>query len=295
MALNLGAANRYNANRRYTSPLIDVIRREVGSQESGGFGSTTAQAIYNWQGRQRSPQLSEDGMFGPRSLGVLIRSLDSSGRSEEATLARRFPHEDFSQPDTSEDGILEFRALRVRPVTLESLRAGWICKGNFRVIIRFSEDVDASRFEYRQFIKGSASTEPGRFTGSPASMDNWVSTGTRTDRRSAFRVPGGLSPTEFREDGFVRRDGGVDRYGYRTSAASLETATSPEDRYLPTQEHGRTYRCTDGVGLQDDRSRPSGLRIRQKFIFQGRIIDTARGNRIVATRHWKVEGDHIIT
>ncbi|MCA9139658.1 MAG: hypothetical protein KDB00_22955 [Planctomycetales bacterium] len=294
MSLNLSAANRYNQSRNYSAPLIRVIRREVGSQEVGELGSITSSAIYTWQGNQRSPQLTQDGMFGPRSLGVLIRSLEDAGRSEEATLARQFPHHDFDESSSSEDGILEFRALRVRPITLERLGRGWICKGKFRVIIRFHEDVDATRYEYRQFIKGTASTQPGRFTATPPSMQNWVSTGALTDAASAFQVPGGLSATIFREDGFVRRNGSVDRYGYRSNAASLETNTAPEDRYLPNQAHGRTYRCTDAPGLADDRGRPAGLRIRQKFLFQGRIIDTARGNRIVATRHWKLEGDHII-
>ncbi|MFU7559337.1 hypothetical protein ACMFWY_11720 [Roseiconus sp. JC912] len=295
MVLNLNAANSYNRSRGYSSPLIRVIRREVGSQENGNLSSATATAVYNWQEHQNGPRINADGMFGPKSLGKLIQSLEATGRTEEVAMAKRFPYHDFGASSGEDDFVLEFRALRVRPITLESLGSGWICKGKFRVIIRFDPAIDASRYEYRQFIKGTATTQQGRFTGSTPSMSNWVATGTLNDRKSAFQIPGGLSSTTYREDGFVKRDGTIERYGYRSSPASIETNTTPEDRYSPNQAHGHTYRCTDGVGLLDRTGRPPGLRIRQKFLFQGRIIDTARSNRIVATRHWKLEGDHILT
>ncbi|MEM0927015.1 MAG: hypothetical protein AAGJ83_13320 [Planctomycetota bacterium] len=294
MVLNLHAANQYNHSRDYSDPLIRIIRREIGAQERGPMGSETTKAVHHWQQHQLAPKLNPDGMFGPKSLGKLIQSLDASGRNEEVAIARRFPYHDFGAAAAAETNILEFRALLVSPIKLRSKGTGWACKGKFRVIIRFHPDIDASRYEYRQYIKGSASTQRGHFTGTTPTTENWRAIYAAVDQSDKFKVPGGLS-NSFKEDGFQSDGGKVESYGYRRTRGTRQTDETPEDRYLPNQSSGHTYRCNDCPGLEGTNGRPSGLRIRQTFTFQGRIIDTHRDNQIVATRHWRLEGDHILT
>ncbi|MEL6108785.1 MAG: hypothetical protein AAFU85_22485 [Planctomycetota bacterium] len=295
MVLNVNSANRYNRNRGYSSPLVRIIRREVGADEKGPMGATTSQAIHAWQARQVLPSLSADGKFGPRSLGRMIQSLETAGRRDEVALAKRFPHHDFTAAEDAETNLLEFRALQVNPIRLRALRDGFWCKGKFRVIIRFDPDCDASRYEYRQYIKGFATTQMGRFTSATPRMENWVATDALVDQSSTFKVPGGSLTRSYQEDGLVRDGSPLAKYGYRSRPPSHETDTTAEDRYIPDQASGHVYRCTDTPGLADPLTRPVGLRIRQKFMFQGRIIDSSRGNKTVATRHWKLEGDYIIT
>lgn len=295
MVLNVNSANRYNRNRGYSSPLVRIIRREVGVDETGPIGPRTSKAIHAWQQRQVLPNLTADGKFGPRSLGRMIQSLETAGRRDEVALARTFPHHDFAAAEDAETNILEFRAIQVNPIKLRALRAGYWCKGKFRVVIRFHPECDASRYEYRQYIKGFATTQMGRFTSATPSMANWVSTDVLVDQSSTFKVPGGSLSNSYQEDGLLREGSPIARYGYRSRPPSRETETTAEDRYIPDQASGHVYRCTDTPGLADPLARPFGLRIRQKFMFQGRIIDTSRGNKIVATRHWKLEGDYIIT
>ncbi len=47
-------------------------------------------------------------------------------------------------------------------------------------------------------------------------------------------------------------------------------------------------------GGLEGRSRPLGLRIKMKITWQGRVIDTANGSRIIDTRHWGVDRDDVI-
>ena len=100
--------------------------------------------------------------------------------------------------------ILEFRATTTKAAALNKEGAGLFAGGQFVVVARF-DAADAARYEYRQYIKGTAIMQQGSFGGTPASMDNWViKPGTvPEDGKDLFLIPGGLH-TSFREDGLVR-------------------------------------------------------------------------------------------
>ncbi|MFK7821329.1 MAG: hypothetical protein AB8G99_21620 [Planctomycetaceae bacterium] len=192
--------------------------------------------------------------------------------------------------------ITSFRATTMLPFALRNLTGGgWSAKKSFRVVVEFARGIDASRYEYRQYIKGTATIQRGSYRGATPRSGNWTASGPVMNSGNAFSVPGGLTPN-FKEDGQVI-GGRTERYGYRSNRPTMVSPTTPEDRYLPAQANGRTYRATDFVGLTfvpPFRESLSGLRVRQNIIFQGRVIDTARSNRTIKTLHWSVRGDVII-
>lgn len=186
--------------------------------------------------------------------------------------------------------IQEFRATTIVPAALRADGAGFVAGGQFIVRVRF-DDADAGRYEYRQYIKGSAFVTHGSFSGAP-SFATWTATGTPHNAANDFLIPGGLKTT-FAEDGEVR-SGRIERFGYRnTSFGGGSLRQGIEDRYLPSQATGAEYRSRDTWGLRG-LSRPRGLRVKIDIVYKGAVIDTLEGNRVVDTRHWGVHIDDII-
>lgn len=187
--------------------------------------------------------------------------------------------------------ILEFRATTIVPAGLRGDGAGFFAGGQFIVHVRFDE-AGASRYEYRQYIKGSAYTTRGSFSGAP-SLASWTASETPHNASTDFLIPGGLQ-THFTEDGEVR-SGRTERFGYRDGRfGGGRIAHGIEDRYLPSQSTGAEYKARDTWGLRGT-ARPRGLRIKIDIIYKGAIIDTSDHNRVVDTRHWGVHIDDIIT
>ncbi len=185
-------------------------------------------------------------------------------------------------------GIREFRAITIVPAGLRADGAGFIAGGQFVVRAKFDPG-DCARYEYRQYIKGTASTTSGSFSSSPPSRTNWTP-GAVHNAGPDFQVPGGLT-TSYQEDGQVvgRR---TERFGHRDHPQVLRTGL--EDRYLPNRADGCEYKLRDTWGLRGT-SRPVGLRIKIDIIYRGRIIDTSDGNKVVRSLHWGVHIDDIIT
>ncbi len=296
MTFNINSANAYNRRRNYSSNSIHIIQREaeVGARTTDVFDDEMARQIYNWQqSPTRLRPLIPDGKMGPLSLGTMIAELMHGGRTADATLLSRFPNilpsGVSTPPGTTINPIIEFRAITVTPIGLRGIGAGFMMGGRFKVRVRFNPSVNCVQFEYRQFIKGTATVQQGAFVGSP-SIANWHANGALHNAANDFQIPGGLQP-HFSEDGQIT-GGTTNQFGYRTATA----VNSPdiEDRYIPVQATGCEYRLTDTYGLRGN-SQPKGLRIRMSIMWQGRVIDTSRSNRIVDTRHWRVDKDEIIT
>jgi hypothetical protein len=185
-------------------------------------------------------------------------------------------------------GVVAFRAVTLVPIGFRALGAGFKMGGRFKVEMRL-DPADAARYEYRQYIKGTATVQQGTFTGAHT-LANWRATGPLHNAQNDFAIPGGLQ-TSFTEDGQVA-SGHVHRFGHRS--ASAVNGADLTDRYRPSQASGHEYLAIDTYGLAGN-SRPVGLRVHVKLMWQGRIIDTRAGNRTVRTLHWKVEKDDIIT
>ena len=295
MTLNLASANSYNRTRNYSADAIRVIQREVEATPTGSFNEDTVRRIFEWQqGNGRLRTLTPDGKMGPGSLGTMVAELNRRGRTADAVLLHQFPNvlPPGERPPAGAvvNPIVEFRAVTLVPINLGGQGAGFKMGGRFRVTVRLNPEVDCGRYEYRQFIKGTANVQQGTFTGPVPSLANWRPSGPLHDAKNDFGVPGGLQP-HFTEDGEIV-GGRTLSFGYRSAAPVVQQGI--EDRYLPSQATGCEYRAVDTYGLSGIR-RPRGLRVRLKLTWQGRVIDTRAGNRILDTRQWGVEKDDIIT
>jgi len=183
-----------------------------------------------------------------------------------------------------------FRVTTLVPVGLRADGAGFVMGGRFKVEASFSPSAQAPKYEYRQFLKGGAFVQFGRFTSSPPSRANWTHTAPRHDAKNDFGIPGGLSPN-FREDGQVI-NGRTYRFGYRIALPVNQTGLV--DHYLPNQPNGDRYEAIDTYGLRGSQ-RTTGLKVYMWLQFQGRIIDTSRGGAAVRDLYWKIEHEDIIT
>lgn len=185
--------------------------------------------------------------------------------------------------------VQEFRAVTITPPGLRALGSGFKAGGQFIVRARFDEE-DAFRYEYRQYIKGTAILTQGQFGPGAPSRANWRATHPPYNAANDFQIPGGLRPT-FTEDGQVR-GGRIERFGYRNSMPVLRHGI--EDQYQPDQKMGNLYRLRDTWGLEGT-SRPRGLRIQIDITYKGVIIDTQDNNNEVRRLTWRVQIDDIIT
>jgi hypothetical protein len=186
-------------------------------------------------------------------------------------------------------GVREFRAITVTPAALRGDGAGFMAGGQFIVRAKFDPG-DCARYEYRQYIKGTASTTQGTFGGATPSRTSWRATAAPHNAGPDFQVPGGLTTT-YKEDGQVIGSR-TERFGHRNHSQVLRTGI--EDRYLPNRADGCEYKARDTWGLRGT-ARPRGLRVKIDIIYRGRIIDTEDSNRVVRSLHWGVHIDDIIT
>ena len=293
--LNESAASTYNRNRRYSNDVTRIIERSVGAQPTGRFSNRDARQIFDWQGNaQRFSTLQQDGKFGPQSMGVLITELTRAGQVNEARQLTSYPYElppgGVLPGGSDTNPILQFRAVTIKPMQLRPFRGGWKASSEFVVRLFLNSSVDCSRYEYRQFIRGSCSTQRGTFSGGVQSFATWTATGSVQNQRNRFAIPGGLS-TRFKEDG-QEVSGRVFRYGYRSEEPVLSQGL--EDRYLPDQANGHEYRARDIPGLAGS-GRPVGLRVRLDFHFRGCVVDTQNNDEVIRTLHWGYDGDFIVT
>ncbi len=180
----------------------------------------------------------------------------------------------------------------ITPPRLAADGRGFAFVGQFRVIMQLDASSDWTKFEYRQYIKGTCLIYRGRFASFPHSRANWTPIGAPLHAGHLFKVPGGLKES-FTEDGEVL-NGVITRFGYRSNRPVVSLGL--QDHYLPTQRTGRIYHSLDTFGIRGERVEP-GLRIVYNISYEGRIIDTSRsasGSQTVLRRHWNFSADDII-
>jgi hypothetical protein len=294
MSLNLSSARSYNNDRHYSVHAIWVIQRHRGISTSGSWDDSTIRAVYDWQGSpDRITALTKDGKFGPKSLGCLLAEMRRGPITTDIAHLNPYPH--TLPGGVGPDGTVIVPTFTIsNPVSLD-LRgdgAGWQFRGRFRVNIRLNNSLaNPNRYQYRQYIKGTAQSTPGRFAaGLPRTLANWTATSTPDDQSSQFGVPGGgLHATQWREDGVVSV-GGTRKYGYRSSAAFV--APGEEDRYLPDQPNGKEYVCVDTYGMMGSR-RVLGTRLELNLQYKGAVVDVLNSDRVVIEKTWSYSGDDI--
>jgi hypothetical protein len=293
--LNIPAANAYNRGRSYSTTAIRIIQREVGAPLTGSFDDRTAQQIHAWQAvPARMSQLPQDGEMGPNALGTLIAELSRAGNAADALHLSAFPNvlpAGVAPPaGAAMMPIIEFRHIPVVSTGLHPLAGGgWTMGGVFRVKLILNQRVNCRQYEYRQFIRGTCTMQQGTFAPGAHTVAGWTATGPLVSMASTFHVPGGLSATDWHEDGFTSGSS-THRVGHRSNAGV--NGPQREDRYLPTQATGWEYRVTDSFGLRGS-TLPVGMRIRLHLEYEGRVIDRLQANRVIQTLRWNKIGDDI--
>ena len=281
MTLRKIKAKNYNRKRGYETRVIRLIQSLVKSSIHGQFDDDTVQAIYDWQGSpKRMTKLAQDGMFGPLSMGCAIAEFQKHGKQLEASLLTPYPHEMPENVENLEDNpVMSFSHRTISDLDLREPDQntkgvnpqGWVMRGCFEVKIRLNPKIsDPSRYEYRQLIRGDSGITDGYFTDDALTI--WEPLSSERSLARLFAMPGGL-PSTFKED--VQSKNHVEsRFGYR-STPNVYKPNGHEgliDRYLPNRE-GHLYECRDTFGLQDNRDRVIGMKIRLKLDYFGYIYD----------------------
>jgi hypothetical protein len=307
VSLNLGAARTYNAGRQYSVEAVRAIQRQLGmASQSGSFDDATIRAVSEWQrSKDRMKTLVPDGKLGPNSLGCMVAEMRRGPPSTDLATLTRYPH---NPPGGSGPGpgavVSSFTVTDLVPLALRADGSGWQFRGSFRVDIRFQDGLaNANRYQYRQHIRGKATETVGAFLNPRPharpfmnTKANWRPLQPPVDRSGEFRVPGGLHPTQWREDGFT----GVGpltlskprKYGYRSSEAFV--TKGEVDQYLPDQKNGRQYVAVDTYGLSG-LSRTIGTRLELDLQYKGLVLDLLNGGRVVMEKQWSRSGDDTFT
>lgn len=187
------------------------------------------------------------------------------------------------------DPVILFRAVTVDPIALRGFGKGFMLGGQFKIELKFNPSIDCSRYEYRQFIKGSCTLTKGTFGTSTPSRATWKSTSAAYDAKKDFPISGGLQ-TYFTED-CGPTSLGTRTFGYRSSSPLKETGCV--DRYLPKQSSGHEYEALDTFGIRGDK-KLQGLHIELHLHYMGQVVDTKNKDRIIRTLHWRFDGDDFI-
>lgn len=182
--------------------------------------------------------------------------------------------------------VLSFDHTTILRPTLNGDGAGFFAGGQFSVRVRLSSSEGCEHFQYRQYIRGTATLQQGEFVGAVA-LANWRATRDPESVGHLFAVPGGLRLNDV-EDA-EQRGGQVYRFGYRTGAAVREEGL--EDRYVP-HPNGPQYRLLDTWGLRG-RTRPNATRIQIRVHYTGKVIDVRSPEQPLLTREWSYRLDEL--
>lgn len=166
---------------------------------------------------------------------------------------------------------------------------GWLLRGRFRINIQFEPSAHVARLEYRQYIRGEAWLQHGKFRDpSRPSVASWTKTGPRQNAGGVFKIAGGLTKT-WRED-----SNGSEHFGHRNSLPLSRVGLI--DRYLPNQSAGDRYELMDTYGMSGTRRRV-GTRLYFHLFYRCQIIETLPNGKIntLATQFFDTEGGSIIT
>lgn len=296
MSFNAQSAIAYNNACNYPSSTIKIILDAVRAPFGYSWSVPGVTAVMQYQ---QNNGLDADGMVGLKSLNKMISDLNACGKLAEVSSLKQFIAEakakqaaknkaagdivsHFSQPTI----IYPFRFEKEKvtdPVTKQSIDY-WAARGTFQVSVKLnpnlSED-ERMRFEYRQFIKGSAMIQDG----SRDAQGRWNMTQPVrvVDVGNKFAVPldkksPGIGLTRhYKEDGKIAEDVGSQsfRFGYRDGVEikgnRFRNIWSPH----PVSGSHLVLRDTPGYG---ERYNPAlAPKIQMNFTFRGVVVEVEEG------------------
>jgi hypothetical protein len=166
--------------------------------------------------------------------------------------------------------------------------AGWMLRGRFSIRVRFEPAPDVSRYEYRQYIRGTAWTQAGQFPEDETpSVENWTPSAPRVNAAALFEIAGGL-PTSWTEDGQ-----GSECFGHRDAAGVSRAGLV--DRYSPDQANGDSYELVDTYGFEGT-NRVFGTKLFFDLRYRFVIVDRQEGgSREILRRSLRTSAERILT
>jgi peptidoglycan hydrolase-like protein with peptidoglycan-binding domain len=203
--------HRPNLTEGSRGPAVRLLQRRLDIINDGIFGPKTKQAVMDFQNARSALRPATTGGVGPGTWAALD-----------------------SDPDNC---LLAFDVIVDPARTAATPGPGGRTQifGRHRIKARFHRRCDCSRFQYRQFIAGSATVTRGGAVRNLASLFT--------------RIPGGL-PVVMTEDAMIGCAG--PNYGHREQPpTSATTATCPENHYVTggsgrdDQADGCIYRGED--------------------------------------------------
>lgn len=311
MTLNVAKAITYNKSLNYSQPVIGTIQSRVQAQTTGTWDTQSVKAIAKWQASAIRPmahvKLDADGMMGPSTLGVLIAEAMQTGREQEASTLRQYPYK-LPSGGGSLDPIIKFSHWTSIDLALRPDAGGtrWQMRGRFHITLKLDPNLpDFARYEYRQRIKGTATIQAGKLSGTPADKLSdrvWTKTNEPFDMSGQFAVPPGYETgpyggliykpkgilTEWKEDGEVVNNKAF-KFGYRAGGAVI--AEGIVDSYSPNQQ-GPDYVLQDTFGTMG--AYLAAAKISVELWYQGYVLDT-QTNVQLGLKGWHYKATGIVS
>lgn len=235
------AAYQFNEERGFSKKAIKIIRTATGSAPVEWWDGEALAAITRWQAdTKRLKPLAADGKFGPKSLGVLIAELEKKGDTFSTAILKQFSYKNVATGQVHTPNVITPATIRYmpnRPLALTKSPTGaWEMRGSFKVHMQVNaEVVEPWRYEYRQYIRGKV------ILNRPSSEE---------DMKDNFKVPGGLHPVIFNEDGEVMPSGAYEKFGYRGRRPTIPSPSRPGiSDYYTNGQQGADYYLEDTFGI----------------------------------------------
>lgn len=172
---------------------------------------------------------------------------------------------------------------------LRAMGLGWALRGRFSVNVRFEPSADVRRYEYRQYIMGTAWTQAGQFHNpSRPTLESWYATGPQVNAARAFQMGGGGLPTSWQEDAQ-----GTSHFGHRSNTAVSRTGLV--DRYLSSQMDGDRYELLDTYGMTGANRIP-GTKLFFDLQYRFLIVDRLNnGWRRIHVHNFRTSAERLLT
>lgn len=316
--VNVSNAISFNNACNYNAEQIKIILRAVGAAPDTQWTAAGVTAVANWQ---RAAKLDVDGMVGLASLKKIIEWLTKFGNHADAnTLNSYLAAAKASQAaKKAEIGkvVQTFTQQKVVPFRFEKehmtdpqsgvKKPSWAARCTFEVVVKLNpalSKAERTRYEYRQYIKGSASVEDGHFNNGV-----WSSAGPVVSIASRFEVPGdpkrgmqvGLTPA-WKEDGKEAELGGAAfRFGHRDGA--MIDKPRFKNKWWPDRDTGPNLLLQDSPGYSEI-YRQNAPRVRIDVQFCGQVVEVTEVEladgyetqvlAIVESKYWSCQFDQTL-
>lgn len=292
MAFNAQAAITYNEASKYPGNAIKVILDAVRAPFGFSWSVPGVTAVMQYQQKNG---LDADGMVGLKSLDKIVSDLTTCGKFSDVSVIKTFIAEALAnraakkrtvgeivssfQPNTT---IYPFRFEKhtAPHPTTNQIVPSWMVSSTFQVSVKFNpnlSETDRSRYEYRQYIRGSATVQDGSRNANGIWMPTLPVRITNVGKTFAVpfdpNSPGIGLTTHYKEDGKTATDAGSKcfRFGYRGGAEI--NGNRFRNVWSPDPETGTELTLRDTPGYGEPYIAGLAPKVKLNFTFRGVVVE----------------------